>query len=684
MKSKISLVEHDSRDKRNRKRVRLFTEIPTSIKVLGDAVSAKVWDVSYGGIGLAIAPDSPISFIDSLEAEVAFPDQYFKGRVSNRFILPDNQIKIGLKLRLDDQKDVDFNKIDSSWDQISDKETVLNIYSDLVYKGFEAPIEIKQGFSRLIVYPQKKTTSETIICEIGKVVRGKVSLGSAKCIFDIFQTCHAFDTIIERIDSDKVEIKMSPFLARLLRRQTVRVQKNETSNAKVRLYSQGLNTSIDGYEIFDFSEYGLSLIDRDQEMSLPRGLFFDQIEVNLGDGQKVLGRGQVRSYGWSREKNSYILGLFFEVTDKVYLDNWHDFILKARYPGLDFGYKDEDHEKVWNLFEKSGYLGLKPKESFDLVYDITKKTWKNLDDAGSEISKRIKIVSEDGILGHIQLDKIYPKTWCIHHLSIDPGASKLVGKEIYSVTTDVILSEGGEFIFSLTEAEKPWNQRAYYDFISGYRFPEHNFAKKLQVYEVDLQKPVEDRPKNLNIRVANKWDLRKVLRFFESNSSLLEREAYGLNSEDLTLDNLKREYSQYGLDRERNFLVAVDGNDNLLGFSRIEMGSTGVNIFGLLDLLFVYSSVGSPKERGLIFDELINESLRYFQNRGKKDVILVLDDNRVEHYKEIGYHYIWDGILWLARKDILPRYHAHTQLLYGQLILQRDKIRSKRKHAKSK
>ena len=677
MKKLIHVLD---KDKRKRKRVELFANVPAKIEALGRTISAKIKDVSYTGIGIVLSPNQEFPALDSLEAIVELPNQLFQGKVANRIILPNQEIKIGLSLPQEINKEVDFNDSDSSWDRVTDPETIHNIYTDLIIKGVQAPIEIKQNFSTAILHPIEIINSDSLICEISAVKQGQFEKGKAKCKFDLFNTCHAFETNIEKVDQNKIEIKLAFTLARLLRRETVRIQKkNANFELKIRLSSSELNAVIEEYEVFDYSEHGISMLDPEGDLSLPRNLKFDLAEIEVAGAGIILGKAEIRSYQWNDLINSYIVGLKFVPDDDPHLTNWHNLVLKARYPNLDFEYQDSDHKKIWELFERSGYLGLKPKESFDIVYDVTKKTWKNLQKAGTDVSKRIKITSGEDILAHIQIDKIYPKTWCIHHLSIDPKASKIVGKEIYSVTTDVILSEGGEYLLSLTEAAKPWNQRAYYDFISNYRYPEHNLTKKMQVYEVDIQKELHEKKSPYLIRVANKWDLKKIVRYFESHLSRLEIEACGLSEKDLLLEDLKNDYAEFELQRERNFLVALDNNENLLGFSRIETGTTGVNIFGLLDLLFIYSSLENSQEKGQVYDSLIHESLRYFQKLGKKDIILVLDDDRIEHYKNVGYFYIWDGILWIAKKDILPRYHAYAQLLYGHLILKRESIRKNAK-----
>src|ERR1043166_3309238 len=126
------------------------------------------------------------------------------------------------------------------------------------------------------------------------------------------------------------------------------------------------------------------------------------------------------------DQEAYSVGIHFETATDQDRNQWHNTILEARYPSLKFDYQDEDHKEIWNLFDRSGYLDLQDREAFSHVVDVTKLTWKKLADAGVKLSKRAIIRKEDKVVGHLQLDQIYPNTWCAHHFAIDPKISKTV------------------------------------------------------------------------------------------------------------------------------------------------------------------------------------------------------------------------------------------------------------------
>lgn len=675
MKKLIHVLD---KDKRKRKRVELFSNIPATIEALGKSVPVRIKDVSYGGIGVVIPKELEFQIIESIETKVEVSNQFFQGRVANRIILPNQEIKIGLALPSEGGREIDFNTMDSSWDRVTDSEIIQNIYSDLVLKGFDAPIEIRQNFSSATIYPLKITESGTLICELGLIHQGQIEKGKIKCVFHLFNTCHAFDSNIEKIDDTKIEIKLSSTLARLLRRETVRIQKkNANFDMKIKLFSQDLETTIEEYEVFDYSEHGISMLDPEGNLSLPRNLLFNEATIEIEGFSNILGKAEVRSYQWNRDLSSYIVGLKFQPDEEPHLTNWHNIVLKARYPNLDFNYQESDHQQIWDLFVRSDYLHLKGKEAYAIIIDLTKNTWVKLNNIGTGFSKRAMIRKDDKILGHIQMDQFYPDTWCVHHLAVDPTMSKLIAGELYALTTDVLLSEKGKYLINFTESSKSWNQRSYYDFIKNYRFPEHNELKEFFIYDANVSSipniPVSSK---LTIKKPNKFDIKKISRFFSEHLSSLEVQACALTEEDIELKKLNSFFSEAGLSRKREFLVCFK-DDQLVGIARMEFGSEGINIVGIQDMLYLYSA--AKENEGEIIDSLLKKALEVYKNENKEKVILSMENERTEAFKNYGINFVCVANRWIALKDILPRYHAFSQLLYGNLILRREKIRNKNK-----
>ncbi|MFH1016819.1 MAG: PilZ domain-containing protein [Pseudomonadota bacterium] len=664
----------------NRRRSPRFSashKIPAQLVVNGRLFDGTVFD--YGVTGLALSvPKAAATSVEKekAEVEVLLQGLTLNGRVRHSRTQEERAV-LGVAFNVPgDGEEVSFTSDDPGWDLIENKETIDQIFRDVTFKGPEVQITVRQIQGLAVLLPEKLSEDGKVIAEIFEAKRGKLTEGRASFQFEMFQTCHAFESKLTPIANNRVEIEIPKTLARLLRRETYRVTNGTNARfLKIRMSSQLLGSPAEEVKVYDYSEHGISVIDPTGWASAPVGTPIENIEITTNEGKTIRGRGTVRGFQWIKAENAYSVGIQYETSSDQDRTEWHNTILEARYPALALRYRAEHHEQIWGLFDRSGYLDLKPREAFTHVFDVTKSTWKKLSAAGTKISKRAVIEVDGKVVGHLQLDRIYPEAWCAHHLAIDPKVSKVVGRELYSLTTDVLEAEGGGFIFSLTEAAKPWNQRNYYDFVKQYRFPEHNELKIFQVYEADTRAPFKlEVSKDVEIRAAQKWDLKRITRFFQLYGTELEREACGLNQKSLLLQDLNAEVVGFGLNRGREFLVATSGS-RFLGFARVETGTAGVNIFGLLDMLYIHLMPDLGSQASQVHESLVFAGLARFKELGKDDVIVALDDNRAKYYADRGLAYIWDGVRWIGRCEAARRYHAYTQMLYGHLLTKRAQIR---------
>jgi hypothetical protein len=659
--------------------------LEATLTVAGEPFVAKVTDYSLQGIGLRVEKTAAKrAERENSEIQLSLHDTNYAGQI--RHTRHDGaSVIIGVDLKeTREEEDAEFTSEDAGWDLIEDTETVNNIYTDLAYKGPEAPIEMRQIRGGLgTVLAQKITDQKTLVAELFEVRKGTFEPGRASLRFEMFQTCHAFETTLlkqwrER-NMNLIELELPNKVARLLRRETFRIRNGENGKQlKVKLHSRVLGIAPEEVEVYDFSEHGLSILDPTGWAYAPAGVPFDSITVTTSDGETISGTGTIRGYRWLLREGAYSIGIQFDTASDDDRNKWHNTILEARYPGLSFDYKREDHPRIWDLFERSKYLDLKPKEAFSHMIEATNETWKNLSDAGTKTSKHAIIRMDEQVVGHLQLDRVYPNTWFAHNMAIDPRMSKTVGKEIYSVTADVLSVEGSKYIMSITQASKPWNQRNYYDFVKQYRYPEHNELRKYEVYETDTSYDIRlKKAEDLTIEKANKYDLNRIVRYFELYGSNLEREACALTSTDLELEEFSKELEPFGVWRKREFIVARRGN-RFVGFCRVEHARDGVNIFGLFDILYVHVAPDAH-DKGDIHEALVKAGIERFRELGKRDIIIALEDGRSDFYSEKGLRYIFDCIRWIACCEVSRRYHAYSQMLYGHLLLRRAAIHSKRK-----
>jgi len=159
---------------------------------------------------------------------------------------------LGIHLKIVESNDISFLSNDPGWDLIEDAETLGNIFSDLVYKGPQALVSARQfkAHAQLIALEVKDNVLALEIFEQGKPL---FQTGRAHFRFELFQTCHAFEASVLSVEKNRIEIELPKQVARLLRRETVRISNGENGvELKVKLHSQILGSSPEEIEILDF------------------------------------------------------------------------------------------------------------------------------------------------------------------------------------------------------------------------------------------------------------------------------------------------------------------------------------------------------------------------------------------------------------------------------------------------
>ncbi len=653
----------------------LSKEIPATVAVGGQQYEGVLRDYSLKGFGLSVDPGAlKRAKRDGWNVEVSIAQGKYAGVVRHSR-LEKHRALLGVHIPKNEKKVV-FNDEDPGWDLIEDEKTIDTILKDLVIKGPEVVIELKQPSGAVKVFAKKLINENQVELEIFEEVRGTLASGAAKATFEIFQTCHSFSALIDETGKSSVFIKTPKKVARLLRRETVRVPNwiGKQAELRVAIESRVLGLLDEEIKLFDFSENGFSVLDPSGKFLLPVDFVFERVQVTIPHVGKVSGRAELKASKWVAEYEAWCVGFSFFPDTEEDANKWHDLVLHTRYPHLSFSYQSEDHEEIWNLFDRSKYLDLKPRESFKHIYDITVETWDKMSSAGITFSRRLLLRNQSKIVGHLQLDRIYPKTWCVHALAIDPGQAKTVGRDIYSVTADVLSSESADYVISITETDLKWNQRNYYEFIKNYRWPEHNHMQTYQIHEAETSVGWNLRKSSkFDVSWTNRWDLKRVLRFFEVHLPKIERDALGLDAENLELEPLNEALKGHGLSRGRRFLVAKRGNQ-LLGICLLETGTTGISIFGIQDTIYLFCPQDVQKNEDLrreVHESLLFEALNWYRSKNIPTINIYFEDLDREYWTNLGLKFIWEGARWIARCAVSRRYHAYTQMMFGHLILRR-------------
>ncbi|MFH1262788.1 MAG: hypothetical protein V1495_05020 [Pseudomonadota bacterium] len=578
--------------------------------------------------------------------------------------------KARVGVRIEEQKnDLFFRSTDLNWDLIEDSETIATLLEDLTSSGARAPIVISQGkvFGSGIWIGGVKDPF---------IAAQEISThwvpGPIRCELTLFGICHVFDTVCTGKEGQQLRVQAPTRVVRLLRRETVRVSATTADGVRgVRVEHPILGKSQNRISVLELSEKGLLVRDPSEWIHVPVGVRFPLMAVELTDGDEILGSGEVRG-GRFLATGEYAVGLRFTPATYEAKTRWHNFVLGMRYAGLHFEYKESDHGKIWELYDRSGYLDMKPRESFTPLVDVTKQSWRSLSEAGTGLAKRLLIRAGENVVGNMQLDRIYPKAWCAHGLAIDPSVSKIVAGQIYAATADILSAEGASYLYTITNADLAWNQRNYYDFVQRYPFPEHNELRKFYLHEADTAKGWDlTSPPGLVTKPASSYDLRRIERYFEVHGSAIERDALGFDFANLTMESLDRELKPHGLARQRSFLVGTMGG-RFAGFAMAETGTLGTSLFGMQYTLYVHVMPEMGADSHAVYEGLLREGLELYRQWGVQNVNVYMQECRREHFEVRGLRYIEEAIRWISNCAATQRYTAFSQMMYGHLMLRRE------------
>ncbi|MCB0326491.1 MAG: hypothetical protein KDD52_02625 [Bdellovibrionales bacterium] len=665
--------------KENRQIVRVSpsSDIPVEMKLLGSSMPASISDYSPKGLGLVLKANWSDSLKESVEScdevVISFNSQNLYGNL--RYGSENSKLK-KLGIEFDKKKIVNSSNYDQgafSWSSITDKKKINEVFDDLSFcKNQMTSFKIGlYNYFGLI----DDSTQDNLVASISDSEKIPSS-GKLRCIFNLYDCCYSFEANYNKVAS-RILIQVPNTIIKHLRRETSRVPYEKATHGHFCFDSEMANSFasdiLRNSELIDFCESGFCIRPKFENQSLPIGLNLSDLNITskLVNFRKIETKAKVSNYRYVDGRMAY--GFKFKIDQEPYSSIWKDFVLSSRYKTLSFDYADSDHKKIWKLFDRSGYLELKEKNTFKKQIYFTKKTWKKIYQLGNEYSKRITLVKNNDIVAHLQMDRMFPQTWYLHHLAIDPSVLKIISKEIYSVTSDVFSSEKSKYVLTLTETSKKWNQKNYYDFIKGYPEKNHHSLKKFNLYNVYVNKLKKKNSQYVN-RNKNKYELKKILRFYELNMDSLAFKAYGFG-EDFLLKDFSKELFLKGVFRKRDFIVALY-KEKMVGFCQLEMSENGVNILNYFDMAYVFV-LENVFEKSEVIQALVSGASDHYLMYKKNVFSLILDTDKSFGPILPGIEYICEDTRWIGVSASSRHYQSYINELYGHILLKREKIRKK-------
>jgi hypothetical protein len=693
----VNLADYRKKSKWGRNKIEPRFEIPLgtlSSRIVideGKEVTGKIVNISAGGLALLI--DSlEDDFERGLEIEkitiIGPTGDLFEtnGRVTHvtqEIAQKDFTHKVGFGFARQESPTLEklaISKTDRRFDILSKETEMTRILEDLTLIGDEAKIGVKINSHTSIIGKFYKSDLKTINSF-------KIEFeDESHCLsfevdkeftffFNLFRSFYLFKSQILSTTGKMIEIAVPDFFVKLMRRNTSRISFSPVEQIVVSFAHPLLNGQVVKRPVVDINEQGLSIELSSEDSIFPVGVSLQEITLEIPGTEPIKTFGRLAHIEPKNSGSSFRCGIKFFERDPEKLRKIAQFVFYNRFPLL-FPVDNKYYDQTWELFDKSGYLDEKDRESFELVRTESKPAWEGLDASNGILSRNVAAKDHEKMIGDMHLTRVYTDSLLLHHFCILSGHQRTLTTSIYGGMIDQLLDSGAKYAVCYYNADKSWNQKNYGEFINEYPYQDENYTKIYDLFEFDLTKqeiPAVESSAPFTLHSANDFDIKGMARYFEMNRKKIQIEAMDLSLESLKMQKLGETYKKFGLERRRQFFVAKRGKE-MVAFALLDITSSGVNIYALMDSFRVYLINEADPDKEKLIKALTIKSLEYFKSIGKKTVLFYSNDKDISFLSPISFTRLCSIVLWIAHRNCFSRYAEYNGALFGRIIARRRKI----------
>ncbi|RKG65902.1 hypothetical protein D7V80_21780 [Corallococcus sp. CA054B] len=422
-------------------------------------------------------------------------------------------------------------------------------------------------------------------------------------------------------------------------------------------------------EVLDLSFSGLCMRCQPQDLLFP-GLLPPLIELELGDGQRVSVRGEIRYVSSLRADGTVLCGLSVlpYSSDEA---RWVRFVSQTMSPATrtSEGLVDQ----LWDLFNRSGFFSL--GGSTPAEFEELKQNFASLAKRAAEVPQLFCNAvwpSERGIEATLSFTKPYRNAWLGHQVAKRPGRPPEGLKEAGAIMRDLYLrtfehpqsDPDFHWVVAYVEALNPWINKAHVKYAqrqmeAGSSLAYTRKIQKMKAFSNELTGRVH--PYTVGPATASELSL------LAATIAQQFPECY-VQSLDLTRDRLDMgpvtaKWKSFGMERERTVLVARrDGVPHAAAV--VELGQLGANLFRLLDNTRLFSLLGDGTRA---YSALLDAARRWYAARNRPSFLYLREDEGGDYVQECGLHDGPDPYLWIISAKLVPDFLEHiSELTIGR------------------
>ncbi|WNG32262.1 PilZ domain-containing protein [Archangium violaceum] len=418
-------------------------------------------------------------------------------------------------------------------------------------------------------------------------------------------------------------------------------------------------------ELMDISYEGLSFATQPGEDLMYPGLVLPEVTVGLPGKDPVRVRAEVRNIiGTSLGRRC---GLRVEPLNEEEGARWRWLVEEQSHPNTRV--KGPWNQGTWELFERSGYFRLSGKSpaDFERMQAEYRDAHERLE-GHPRLGYRVvrPMPSGESVEASLSWLKPYSGSWLGHQLARQQPRNEKLRSTARDALRDVYL-RGFEpaqidpevkWFLAYCEANVRWVKFTAFDFAEWYQHTGQACMVPFRFMEADARREWS-MPEGFSLSAPTEAERTELFERLKATRPEAYREALDLVPERFDLAELKRQWSEAKLTRERDVLVArKDGRALAVGV--METAHAGLNLFNVLNGLRIIPLVDEASAEGQeAMLALLAGAAEWYRARGLDVFVHYVETEHTGYTEQARLADLGEGRIWILSTQLLPDFIEH-------------------------
>lgn len=423
-------------------------------------------------------------------------------------------------------------------------------------------------------------------------------------------------------------------------------------------------------EVVDLSFSGMCIRCRPEDLMFP-GLLPPLLELRTDNDQVISLRGEIRYVSSVRADGSVLCGLSVlpYSSDEA---RWVRFVSQAASPNTRTSENLEDG--LWDLFTRSGFFSLAGKSAEE--FEELRLAFRHMAKKAAEIPQlfcQAVWPSERGLEATLSFMKPYRHAWMGHQVAKRPGKPPSnvsepgqIMRDLYMRTFEHPQSDPDfQWVVAYVEALNPWIAKAHVRYAERQMAAGSGlaFTRKVHMLDILTHELTGRTHEGISVGSATPGELALLADTIARTRPQCYVEALDFTRERIDLRPVQARWKEFGLEREREILVARRGGVPVAA-AVLELGQQGTNLYSLLDMARLFSLTEAGPST---YVALVDAARRWYAARRRTSFHYLCEDEGGDYVQEAGIHGGPDPYMWIISSKLIPDFLEHiSELTIGR------------------